>query len=160
MKQVPPYMKILVVDDDPVSRRVLRQILASSEPDCLIAEAACGEEACTLLEKANHGFDVVFLDIAMPDYDGLDLLARFRRSAALRTLPVILCTSSNDRATVIKAAAPGARQYIVKPPAASIVAEKLKMIKAGLPATTAPTTDSANPFTGGTKSPFATSATS
>src|ERR1051325_4048877 len=145
-------MKILVVDDDPVSRRVLRQILASTEPDCVIAEAACGEEACALLERANHGFDVLFLDISMPDYDGLELLARFRRSAALKTLPVVLCTSSNDRATVIKAAAAGARHYIVKPPAAAIVAEKLKLIRTALPAT--PTTtagNSATPFTGGTQ---------
>ena len=136
-------MKILVVDDDPVSRRVLRQILASTEPDCVIAEAACGEEACALLERANHGFDVLFLDISMPDYDGLELLARFRRSAALKTLPVVLCTSSNDRATVIKAAA-------------AIVAEKLKLIRTALPAT--PTTtagNSATPFTGGTQAPFA-----
>lgn len=132
-------MKILVVDDDPVSRRVLRQILASTDPDCVIAEASGGEEACALLERVNHGFDVVFLDISMPDYDGLELLGRFRRSAALKTLPVILCTSSNDRATVIKAAAAGARHYIVKPPAPAIVAEKLSQIRATLPAVPLPT---------------------
>jgi CheY-like chemotaxis protein len=125
-------MKILVVDDDPVSRRVLRQILAQAEPDCVISEACNGEEACAFLEKPVHGFDVVFLDISMPDHDGLELLARFRRSSALRSLPIILCTSSNDRATVIKAAAAGARHYIVKPPAPAIVAEKLKQIQAGL----------------------------
>jgi two-component system LytT family response regulator len=143
-------MKILVVDDDPVSRRVLRQILASTEPDCVISEAGGGEEACTLLERANHGFDVVFLDISMPDYDGLELLARFRRSAALKTLPVILCTSSNDRATVVKAAAAGARHYIVKPPAAAIVAEKLKLVRSALPPTPAAGSGSAPPFAGDT----------
>ncbi len=138
MNEVPRTMKILVVDDDPVSRRVLRQILAQAQPDCVVLEASGGEEACQLLERPEHGFDLVFLDISMPDYDGLDLLARFRRSAALRTLPVILCTSANDRATVIKAAAAGARHYIVKPPQAAIVAEKLKLVQAGSRGVSAP----------------------
>jgi two-component system, chemotaxis family, chemotaxis protein CheY len=138
-------MKILVVDDDPVSRCMLRQVLASTEPGCEVAEAACGVDACRFLERSEHGFDAVFLDISMPDFDGLELLQRFRARPALRNLPIILCTSANDRATVVKAAAAGARHYIVKPPAPSIVAEKLAQVRAGTAVGPA----------AGTKTPFA-----
>lgn len=133
-------MNILVVDDDPVSRRVLRQILVAAEPGCAVAEASGGSEAITLLQAPTASFDVAFLDISMPDLDGLELLRRIRASSTLCDLPVILCTSSNDRATVIKAAAAGARHYIVKPPAAAIVADKLKQI-AGATAAVSDETD-------------------
>lgn len=131
-------MKILVVDDDPVSRRVLRQVLTTANPDCEVAEAQCGNEACDMLEKPAHGFDAAFLDISMPGLDGLALLQRFQKNPVLRELPFVLCTSANDRATVIKAAAAGARHYIVKPPALAIVAEKLKVIQGIRPRKSAP----------------------
>ena len=121
-------MNILVVDDDPVSRRVLRQILVAAEPGCTVAEASGGTEAIALLQNSPTGFDAAFLDISMPDLDGLELLRRIRTSSTLSELPVVLCTSANDRATVIKAAAAGARHYIVKPPAPAIVADKLRQI--------------------------------
>lgn len=123
-------MKILIVDDDPVSRRVLRQILAA-DPSYEIAEAGTGAQAWSILNTAGQHFDVAFLDISMPGIDGLQLLSQMRAIPALATLPVILCTSSNDRATVIKAAVAGARHYIVKPPSAPVVFIKLQQALAG-----------------------------
>lgn len=123
-------MKILIVDDDPVSRRVLRQILAA-DPSNEIVEAASGAEAWRTLGGPSHGFEAVFLDISMPELDGLELFKRMRGVPRLSTLPVILCTSSNDRATVIKAATVGARHYIVKPPSAPVVFMKLQQAISG-----------------------------
>lgn len=122
-------MKFLIADDDPVSRRLVRQILASLDPDCKIEDAANGEETLAALEQPDHGIDVIILDITMPDANGIDLLKKFKETPALQAIPVILCTSANDRATVAKAVAAGARHYIVKPPSTNVIAAKLKQLQ-------------------------------
>lgn len=122
-------MKFLIADDDPVSRRLLRQVLTSLDPDCKIEDAANGEETTAALEAPDHGFDVAFLDINMPDANGIDLLQKYRGIPALKNLPIVLCTSANDRATVARAIQAGARHYIVKPPAPHVVQAKLKQLQ-------------------------------
>lgn len=130
-------MKILVADDDPVSRRVLRQIL-TADPNYEVVEAEDGASAWAQLNVPSHGFDAVFLDISMPNLDGIQVFQQMRAVPALSNLPVILCTSSNDRATVVKAATVGARHYVVKPPSAPVVFMKLQQaIAAAAPKTPA-----------------------
>jgi two-component system chemotaxis response regulator CheY len=93
-------MKILIVDDDPVSRRMLREIVAT-ERGHQITEAADGDEAWTLLDNPSLYFDVAFLDVSMPKSDGLEVLDRIRESQILRSLRVVMCTSATDKTTVV-----------------------------------------------------------
>ena len=106
-------MKILIAEDDAVSRLLLRKILAS-QPHCEVLEAANGLVAWDLLQ---HGPlpDLCILDIMMPELGGLELLKKIRRDERLKVLKVILCSALKDRQTVIQAAALGIRQYILKP---------------------------------------------
>lgn len=122
-------MKILVVDDEPVSRRLLKQILAA-DPGCEITEAGTGAQAWVQLTDPTQSFDAVFLDLVMPEMDGFAVLGRIRATPQLQDLPVILCTSAQDRATVLKAALAGARHYIVKPATAPVVFMKLQQAMA------------------------------
>lgn len=118
-------MKILIVDDDPVCLRVMRQILVSqsgNEVDC----APSGADAWVKLADQAKRYDVVFLDISMPEVGGLEVLERMRATPTLKSVPVIMCTSAADRATVLKAVQTGAHHYIVKPAAAQVVLAKLK----------------------------------
>ncbi len=121
-------MKILIVDDDPVSRGVLRQIL-SKQPDHQITVAEDGASAWALLDDANRYFDVAFLDLSMPPPDGFELLQRIRKSPLLHGVEVVLCTGANDRATIAKAIQHGARHYIVKPCTEAVVTAKLEQIR-------------------------------
>ena len=130
-------MKILIVDDDPVSRRVLREILAG-QPNHQTTEASDGNEAWALLDNPSRYFDVVFLDVSMPQTSGLELLARIRDSQILRSLHVVMCTGTSDRETVSKAIALGARHFIVKPATAALVTAKLKELQAKVDAEIAP----------------------
>lgn len=130
-------MRILIVDDDALSLRVLRQILLS-QPGFEIEEAACGVEAWILLANPANAFDAVFLDISMPDFDGVEVLERMRSTSTLRNVPVIMVSGANDRPTVLKAIEAGAQNYIVKPASASVVIAKLKQALAALPAAGAP----------------------
>lgn len=121
-------MKILIVDDDLVSREILRQTVASLG-EHQIAVAEDGDAAWRLLDDVGRSFDLVFLDISMPPPDGHEILRRIRASPLLRSLQVVMCTASNDRTTVLASIQLGAQHYLVKPCSAEHVSAKLKQIE-------------------------------
>ncbi|MES2693813.1 MAG: response regulator [Verrucomicrobiota bacterium] len=121
-------MRILIADDDPVSRTLLAKILAL-HTEHTVTSVEDGAAAWALLDDASRSFDVAFIDINMPHLDGFGLLRRIRESSFLKSLEVVLCTASADRATVIKAAQLGARHYLVKPCSEAAVAAKLKLFQ-------------------------------
>lgn len=122
-------MKILIVDDDPVSLRVLREILAT-EGGHHITEATDGDQAWSLLDNPSFFFDLVFLDVSMPKTDGIDLLRRIREAPMLRSLRVVMCTSTTDKVSVGKLIKLGARHFIVKPASVALVQAKLQQMLA------------------------------
>lgn len=134
-------MKFLIVDDDAVSRELLARILGI-DPQHQTTVAKSGTEGWRILDDPGRSFDVAFIDLTMPEPDGFELLRRIRASSFLKSLEVVLCTGSNDRATVVKAARLGARHYIVKPCTEDIVARKLHQIR-GDPAQPRPRRESA-----------------
>jgi CheY-like chemotaxis protein len=83
-------MRVLIVDDEPLARTALAQILAS-RPDVERFDSACDAiEAQEYLSK--DGYDVLLLDISMPELSGLELLDRLQKSQ--RPLPsVVLVTA-------------------------------------------------------------------
>ena len=122
-------MNILIVEDEATSREMLLSIIRA-EGDHHIMTAADGDEALKLMEDPRHPFDVVFLDLMLPSISGLDLLERVRATPACRYVRVIICTTSTDSATVVRAARLGVRHYMVKPPDKIRVVEQLNIIKA------------------------------
>jgi CheY-like chemotaxis protein len=126
-------MNILIVDDDPVSRRLLREIVATA-PGHHLSEAASGKEAWELLDNPSRFFDLVFLDLAMPGLDGFEILGRIHDSQILRSTRVVMCTAASDRETVAKVIRLGARHYLVKPATQAVVHAKLKQLEAEIAA--------------------------
>lgn len=121
-------MKILIADDDPVSRAVLQKILTVHQEHHVTA-AEDGASAWRYLDDPGRYFDVAFLDLSMPAPDGFELLRRIRSSALHAEVEVVLCTGANDRATISKAIELGVRHYIVKPCTEAVVSAKLKQIQ-------------------------------
>jgi CheY-like chemotaxis protein len=126
-------MHLLLAEDDKVSRELLRRML-ESEPKYVLTQAADGEEAWKLLSDPAATFDAGLFDIQMPTLDGLELAARIRGDARLARMPIILCTATNDRATVRRAAGLAVSGYLVKPFARQRVVELLDRIAAAAPA--------------------------
>jgi two-component system chemotaxis response regulator CheY len=118
-------MKILVVDDFPTMRRIVRNLLKElgySNVD----EAEDG--AAGLLKLRNGNFDFVVSDWIMPNLDGLAMLKEIRADANLSHLPVLMVTAEAKKENIIAAAQAGANGYVVKPFTAATLDEKLSKI--------------------------------
>ena len=100
---------ILVVEDDPVSREMLRGVLSTA--GYRVAVAADGREA--LVQLGRQRFDLVISDITMPRLDGLSLLEATRRHG--RPVPTVLVTAGLAEELEVRALELGARDYLRKP---------------------------------------------
>jgi len=102
-------MKLLIVDDEPLARQRLRDLLGEIGEGAIVGEAGNGRDAIARAQEL--GADVVLLDIAMPVMDGLEAA---RHLAALEFPPaVIFCTACEDHALAAFDAA--AVDYLLKP---------------------------------------------
>ena len=103
--------KALVVEDDPATLDLLREILISEGFD--VVSAMEGEEAeARFLQQPFHG---IFLDINVPGIDGLELARRIRRSSTNRSTLVVIITASEDRRAMQSAFTAGASLFLSKP---------------------------------------------
>lgn len=105
-------MKVLVVDDDTVSRMVLIHML-NSLGIFNVAQAENGEDAWQQLQTAPYP-DICLCDVRMPKLSGIELLERVKTFEKLATLPIVIVSSLDDD-TVGKSIALGAVGYIAKP---------------------------------------------
>ena len=103
--------RILIVDDDPDTRDLIRDLL--SQRGYQLDEAANGLEALEKIKK--NSYDLVILDRAMPRMTGLQVLDKLRAAAADIKPKIIMCTSSGLMKQVDEAFRCGADDYISKP---------------------------------------------
>jgi two-component system chemotaxis response regulator CheY len=118
-------IKILVVDDFPTMRRIIKNLLK----DLGFENVDEAEDGVMGLEKLrNNNFDLVVSDWNMPNMDGLTMLKAIRADAALSKLPVLMVTAEAKKENIIAAAQAGASGYVVKPFTAAVLEEKLNKI--------------------------------
>lgn len=116
-----PGRILLVADDDPVSREIVRCVLSDDFEE--VVEASNGVEARNFLVERGSAIDLVVLDLHMPVLDGVDLL-RERRQA----FPVLVCSASTDLKEAVEAMKLGARDYFLKPLEPEIVRSRVRAI--------------------------------
>jgi DNA-binding response OmpR family regulator len=121
-----PSAHILVVDDEPNLRRTVARVLQRAGFE--VTTAGNGKEGLTLL--SGHTFDLVFMDIRMPDMNGLDALKAIH--ATNPQLPVILFTGQPDLNSAVIALRHGALDYLQKPLKPEIIIERAKTVLAQL----------------------------
>ncbi len=107
----PGAARVLVVDDEPVNRRVLINLLGLQNYEVL--EATNGEEALKLVKTARP--DIMLLDIMMPVMNGYDVCRRLREEYSLSELPVIMLTAKNQVRDLVEGMNSGANDYLPKP---------------------------------------------
>ena len=104
-------MKILIADDDPVSRRLLQNYLQKWGHEVVVAMN--GAEAWTLFEQQE--FPVVISDWMMPEMDGVDLVRRIRASARPNYVYTILLTAKSQKEDLVEGMEAGADDFLTKP---------------------------------------------
>ena len=103
---------ILIVDDDRALCAMLAEQLAV-EGEFAAVDAESAGEADRRMSAREARFDAVILDVGLPDGDGRDLCARWRRQGV--KVPIIMLTGSDDEADVVRGLDSGANDYIAKP---------------------------------------------
>ena len=130
-------MKILIVDDEFVSRKTLQKLM-DSFGQCEVVEN--GGAAITAFEKARDDmvpFDLITLDISMPDMDGVEVLLRIRdienkqKYTKLKRAKVMMVTASADKDTVARCVEAGCDNYVVKPLDRETIINKLQTLGFG-----------------------------
>src|SRR5262245_48222149 len=115
--------RVLIVDDDPVARRLLDNMVRRFGYEPVIAEG--GDAAARLLTGPDAaGIDAVILDLVMPDLDGMGVLAKMREAGL--GVPVIVQTAHGGIDNVVNAMRAGATDFVVKPVGAERLAVSLR----------------------------------
>ena len=103
--------RLLIVDDSDDNRIVLSRPLQRQGHE--VDEAVNGVEALAAMERADY--DLVLLDIMMPEMDGYEVLERMRTDVRMRTVPVVVISAIDDMESIVRCVELGADDYLTKP---------------------------------------------
>ena len=120
-------IRVLIADDHAIVREGLKQIIGDS---ALITVAGEAENAQQAIQKVREGgFDVLLLDISMPDRNGIDVLKQVKKE--LPSLPVLMLTMHREDQYAIRAMKAGASGYLTKQSAPSELVNALQLVATG-----------------------------
>jgi len=103
-------IRVLVADDHPVVRVGLREILTRQRDIVVLGEAGTGAEVCKLVEQ--KAWDVIVLDVTLPDRSGLDVLKEIKRERP--KLPILILSAYPEEDYAVRALRAGAAGYVTK----------------------------------------------
>ncbi|HVZ13941.1 MAG TPA: response regulator [Bauldia sp.] len=125
---------VLVIDDSPTFREALREALDSD--GYAVLTAASGEEGLSVAGLRRP--DAIIVDGVLPEMDGATVIRRVRLDAALRGIPCLLLTGSQDRSAELNALESGADAFVLKTDDTSVVLARLKAAMRGAAAMARP----------------------
>lgn len=103
--------KVLIVDDNEINRDMLARRL--HRRDLQVFMATNGREALTMIQQ--QPYDLILLDIMMPEIDGYTVLGRLKNDSRLKNIPVIMISAIEEMDSVMKCMEIGADDYLTKP---------------------------------------------
>ena len=120
--------RFLVVDDHPINRLLLQKILKNQWPTCQLVEADNGLKALDALQQQN--FDVVLMDMVMPEMDGIEATTAMRADplAPMHNTPVLGLTANVNQKDLERFSRAGANALVVKPFVAADLCAKLTQL--------------------------------
>ncbi len=124
-------MKILVVDDEMVSREKMKMIMGHFGECDAVESGADAMEKFVSAWNSWSPYDLISLDVQMPEMDGVEVLNRIRGMEREKNVPenkrvkVVMVTARSDKDTIMTSIQAGCNDYVVKPFDKTIVAKKL-----------------------------------
>jgi two-component system chemotaxis response regulator CheY len=118
-------MRVLVIDDSPAIRHILRKMMAELGAEAV--EAGNGIEGLSRLHQDN-AVDLIIVDWNMPEMDGLEFIENVRADAAYDNIPILMATTENTMDRVTEALQAGANEYVMKPFTKDIITAKLDLL--------------------------------
>lgn len=119
-------MKVLIVDDAGIMRRIIGKCVA--EIGCEALEAENGQQALEVLAANPGQINLIFLDWNMPVMSGFEALQKIKTNPETKSIPVVMATTESGKADILKAIQTGASGYIVKPFQKETLINKMKEI--------------------------------
>jgi len=116
-------MKLLIVDDSAVIRKVIKA--AADVLEMETEEAEDGMEALEKLSKSYEEIDLVLLDWNMPELSGYDVLVEIRGNEKYKNIPVMMVTTEGQKSSIVAAVRAGAANYLTKPFTVEELASKI-----------------------------------
>jgi DNA-binding NarL/FixJ family response regulator len=122
------WLKVLVVDDHPLIREALRQVLRALNKDIDLLEAGSAPEALAAADR-NEGIDFILLDLALPGADGFEVLRELRERHP--SFPVVVLSASDHAEVVMRALDAGAMGFIPKTASNEVLLGALRLVLSG-----------------------------
>jgi two-component system invasion response regulator UvrY len=119
-----PMTRVILVDDQPLVRDIVREILSDAPEISVVGEAGNGEEMMSLL--ARQACDLLLLDISLPGKNGFQLLEFL--CANLPGMPVLMLSTHSDEHYITRSMAGGAAGYVQKRHAAERLVDTIRTI--------------------------------
>ena len=107
-------MRVLIVEDSPLVRKMYGLVFSKREHELTTAED--GRKAIEVLTAEPGSFDLILLDLRMPDMDGVEFIRAIRRTSRFRDIPVVLTTVEPDTSALLQEAVTLGVAAVVKKP--------------------------------------------
>ena len=119
----PDEVEVLLVEDQAADAQLILRALGSKNLGDNVLWLRDGAQACDFLlrvdneagQRGERRLKLVLLDVKLPKLDGIEVLQAIRASEELRTIPVVMLSSSHERRDIVRSYGAGANSYIVKP---------------------------------------------
>jgi two-component system, chemotaxis family, response regulator Rcp1 len=128
-----PHRVLLSVEDSDTEYYIIKMAVEELQIPVQLLRVSDGEQALSFLHKV-HGYelaprpDIILLNLNLPKRDGFEVLSEIQASELLRSIPVVMFTSSSRATEKRKALALGARDYISKPASLNGLIEALRSV--------------------------------
>ena len=119
----PDKPHILVVDDFSMALKTMKVQL---EGEYQVTLAVSGKQALAFLEK--HRPDLIFMDVEMPEMDGIETVKRIKENPLWREIPIIFLTGNKEKDTIYSCMSLGAADYVIKPVSVPKMLEKIRNV--------------------------------
>jgi CheY-like chemotaxis protein len=114
MSELEPTLgTLLYIEDDPAALELMQSLLSRHRPAVRLLVATDGASGLRLAQAERP--DVIFVDLQLPDVDGIDLLALLHRLDGVQAAPLVALSAQPGRDAIARAVAAGASSFVAKP---------------------------------------------